>query len=354
METSSVKDKKLVTAWLLIGVIMVFVQILLGGITRLTGSGLSITKWDIVIGSIPPLTSVDWTETFDLYKQTPQYQKINEGMSLQQFKFIFFWEYFHRLWARTMGFVFLLPFLFFLLRRSLSSKTLRRLGIVVLLASTAAVFGWIMVASGLINRPWVNAYKLTVHLGLGISLFIYLFYAWLSEKGYNSIVVADNWKKYISLLIVLLIVQVGLGGMVSGMKSSLLYPTWPLMNDQWIPDVVFNKTHWNTDSFLLYDRSGFMPTLVQVLHRNLAYLISVFVVVFSYIWIKSQNSQLHWVAYTLVGVIIVQVVLGVLTLLASHGSIPVFYGVLHQGMGILTLTFLIYIKVRTNKNYILL
>lgn len=329
---------------------MVFVQILLGGITRLTGSGLSITKWDIVIGSIPPLNASAWTETFELYKQTPQYQKINEGMSMDQFKFIFFWEYFHRLWARIMGFVFLLPFIFFLFRKSLSSKTLRRLGIIILLAATAALFGWVMVASGLIDRPWVNAYKLTVHLGLGISLFIYLFYTWLTKRGIVPIKLTGHWKKYIHLLILLVIAQVCFGGMVSGMKSSLLYPSWPLMNDQWIPDIVWHGSHWNIDNFLFYDQSGFIPTLVQVIHRNLAYLIVLFVLVFSYRWIKSQNSQLHWVAYTLFGIIIVQVLLGILTLIGSHGSIPVFYGVLHQGVGILTLTFLFYINIRTNDN----
>lgn len=331
---------------------MVFVQILLGGITRLTGSGLSITKWDIVIGSIPPLTSSDWIETFDLYKQTPQYQKINEGMSLQQFKFIFFWEYFHRLWARTMGFVFLLPFIFFLFRRSLSNATLKRLGVVVLLAATAALFGWIMVASGLVNRPWVNAYKLTVHLGLGISLFIYLFYTWIKERGYTPMKVERQWTRYIVFLLVLVILQVCFGGMVSGMKSSLLYPTWPLMNDRWIPDILWDTSYWKWDSFLLYDQSGFVPTLVQVIHRNLAYMITVFVLVFSYRWIKSQNSQLHWVSYLLIGIVLVQVLLGILTLLGSHGSIPVFYGVLHQGLGILTLTFLFYIKIKATTKYI--
>ena len=329
---------------------MVFVQILLGGITRLTGSGLSITKWDIVTGSIPPLTSADWNETFDLYKSTPQYQKINEGMSLHQFKFIFFWEYFHRLWARTMGFVFLLPFIFFLIKGLLSSNTLKRLGVVVLLAATAALFGWIMVASGLISRPWVNAYKLTVHLSLGIGLFMYLFYTWLMEKGYGPIIAESHSKKYINLLIVLVILQVAFGGMVSGMKSSLLYPSWPLMNDQWIPDIVWESSHWNMNSFLLYDQSGFMPTLVQVIHRNMAYLITIIVLLFSFRWIKSQNSQLHWVSYVLIGIIIVQVLLGIATLVGSHGSIPVFYGVFHQGLGILTLTFLFYIKIRINKN----
>jgi heme a synthase len=179
MNSHSSTDRKWITTWLFIGVVMVFFQILLGGITRLTGSGLSITRWEIVTGTVPPLNATEWQEAFDLYKETPQYQQINAGMSLSQFKFIFFWEYLHRLWARTMGFVFLFPFIFFLWRRSLSKEILRRLLVVVILAAVAALFGWIMVASGLINRPWVNAYKLTVHLCLGISLFIFLGYTWL-------------------------------------------------------------------------------------------------------------------------------------------------------------------------------
>ena len=352
MNTSSTRDKKLIAAWLFVGVIMVFVQILLGGITRLTGSGLSITKWDIVTGTIPPLSSKDWTETFELYKQTPQYKHINEGMRMSQFKFIFFWEYIHRLWARTMGFVFLVPFLFFILRKSISGKTLIRLGVVILLAAAASLFGWIMVASGLINRPWVNAYKLTIHLSLGIGLFIYLFYTWLVEKGITPLVLEYKWKRRINILVLLVVIQACIGGMVSGMKASLLYPTWPLMQGGWIPPILLNGSQWNIDNFLLYDQSGFMPTLVQVIHRNLAYIITVFIMVFCYRWIKSQNSQLHWVGYLLVGGVLLQALMGILVLLGSQGSIPVLYGVLHQGIGILFLTYLFYIKIRAKNNYI--
>lgn len=331
---------------------MVFVQIFLGGVTRLTGSGLSITRWEIVMGAIPPLNTEEWIQTFDLYKQTPQYQKINEGMSLSQFKFIFFWEYFHRLWARTMGFVFLLPFLFFLFRKSIRRETLKRLGVVVSLAATAALFGWIMVASGLVNRPWVNAYKLTIHLCLGISLFIYLFYTWISERGYNLILLSGRWIRGINLLLVLVILQVCFGGFVSGMKSSLLYPTWPYMNGKWIPDIVLDASHWNADNFLLYDTSGFMPTLVQVIHRNIGYLILLCVLVFSYQWFKTQSSRLNWLALSLIAIVAVQVLLGILTLLGSYGSIPVLTGVLHQSVGIVLLSFLFYIKIRARKTSI--
>ena len=208
MDTERSRSNKWLVIWLAAGLLMVFVQILVGGVTRLTGSGLSITRWEIVTGTIPPLNEVQWEEAFDLYKLTPQYQKINQGMEMSEFKYIFFWEYFHRLWARTMGFVFLIPFLFFLWKGSIRKETLRNLGVVVSLAAAAALFGWIMVASGLINRPWVNAYKLTFHLGLGISLFIYLFYTYLKERGFSSETIPLKWKKKIRLLFILTIIQV--------------------------------------------------------------------------------------------------------------------------------------------------
>lgn len=344
MEASHQKDRKLISIWLFAGVVMIFFQIFLGGITRLTGSGLSITRWDIVTGTLPPLNSAQWDQTFALYKQTPQYRDINEGMTLHQFKFIFFWEYIHRLWARFMGFVFAIPFLYFLFRKSLSSLMLKRLGIVILLASLAALFGWIMVASGLIERPWVNAYKLALHLGLGIALFVYLFFTWLSYRGYQRYSVSGNLRKSLQVLIGVVIVQLAFGGLVSGMKAALNYPTWPLMHGVYMPAILLEGSHWNSDNFLLYDKSGFMPALVQFVHRNLAYLIFVLVIVFAYRWLKIAEKKWHWISWVLIGIIVVQLGLGVIVLLKSIGSIPVYYGALHQGMGILFLTFLIYIN----------
>lgn len=347
MEKQWTNQNRWVVNWLLVGVIMVLVQILLGGVTRLTGSGLSITRWDIVTGTIPPLNQAQWESAFELYKQTPQYQHINAGMEMAQFKFIFFWEYVHRLWARTMGFVFLIPFVYFLVKKQLRAITLRRLGVVVALAALAAVFGWIMVASGLVNRPWVNAYKLTIHLGLGISLFIYLFYTWQAERGITLIPVMIGWKKAINILIGLAILQVCFGGFVSGMKSSLLYPTWPDMNGEWIPAVVKDGQHWTMDAILLYDQSGFMPALVQVVHRNLAYILLLCVLWFVVKWLRHQLVEYRWMAYLLLGIIVVQISLGILVLLGSLGSIPVFLGALHQVIGISLLTMLVYFKIRT-------
>ena len=159
---------KYIKAWLIAGLVLLFFQIVIGGITRITGSGLSITKWEIVTGTLPPLNDSAWQQEFDLYKETPQYNMINQGMNLDKFKFIYFWEYFHRLWARIMGIIFIIPLIFFIFKKWIDKDLLRRMGYVFFSAMLAAIFGWIMVASGLVERPWVNAYKLSLHLGIAL------------------------------------------------------------------------------------------------------------------------------------------------------------------------------------------
>ncbi|MEO5906081.1 MAG: COX15/CtaA family protein [Saprospiraceae bacterium] len=343
MKPAKQKDNRIISAWLFAGVILVFVQILLGGVTRLTGSGLSITRWEIVTGAIPPMNQAQWIEAFDLYKATPQYQKINEGMELKHFKFIFFWEYIHRLWARMMGFIFLIPFLIFWFRKSISPWLLRRLFVVVLLAALAAVFGWIMVASGLIDHPWVNAYKLTIHLGLGIALFIYLFFTWLTYRGYEKTPLQEKWSRRVQGVIILALIQIGFGGFMSGMKAALIYPTWPKMNNSWFPGILMDKKHWNFNTLLMYEKSGFMPAMIQFIHRNLAYLLALLILLLSYWLVGVLDKRWYWVLFVLVGIIVVQIGLGITTLLGSVGSIPVLYASLHQGLGILFLTYLFYI-----------
>ena len=340
------RDQKLIGAWLFIGMVMVFVQIQLGGITRLTGSGLSITRWEIVTGTLPPLNRAQWEEAFALYKATPQYEHINRGMELGEFKFIFFWEYIHRLWARTMGFIFIIPFLFFLFRKSITKELLKRLTLVVIIAGAAAVFGWIMVKSGLEQRPWVNAYKLTIHLGLGILLFISLFVTWLRHNSIDAIQVNRGLNRFLLFLFVLACTQIVFGGFVSGMKSALNYPTWPQMNGEWIPSIILDKDHWNADNFLLYDKSGFMPALAQFIHRTFGYVLAISSIIFSVLWYQKNMKKWRGISFTLVGIIVVQVSLGILTLLRSLGSIPVLYGTLHQAVGILFLSFLVYLLTR--------
>ncbi len=214
------KYTKTVRIWLLTGLIMLIGQVILGGITRLTGSGLSITRWDIITGVIPPLNKEEWINVFNLYKETPQFHKLNSNFNLSDFKFIYFWEYFHRLWVRSLGFIFLIPFLYFVFKKQINFELIKKLGLVIFLTILTASAGWIMVQSGLVNRPWVNAYKLTVHFVLAMLVI------WAMTK---TIADAYNYKnerniksrKTISFLIGLTFIQLIFAGLMAGMKAGL-------------------------------------------------------------------------------------------------------------------------------------
>lgn len=324
-----------VKIWLWTGFIMILVQILIGGVTRLTGSGLSITRWDIITGTIPPLGVSEWIEAFDAYKATPQYQKINEGMSLSEFKFIYFWEYFHRLWARLMGFVFILPLIYFLIRKMIPGWLKARLLIVFLLAGLVASFGWIMVASGLVDRPWVSAYKLSFHLTLAVVLLAYLFITILNSYKINT-VKNSRLFRFSVLLSIGIFLQIFLGGMVSGMKAALLYPTFPDMKGNFVPDILYHSSYWSVDNLLHYEKSPFFPSLVHFLHRIWAYVL---VILSSYFIYRLRNVQLpRYLSYSqimLIIVLIIQIILGILTVINSQGTVPVGLGVMHQICGIL-------------------
>jgi len=331
---------RLLKIWLIVGLVMIFGQVVIGGITRLTGSGLSITKWEIVTGSLPPMNEQAWNKEFDLYKATPQYHKINHGMSLPEFKFIYFWEYFHRLWARLMGFVFAIPFFIFWRKGWIDRYLLLRLSFVIVLAALAASFGWIMVASGLADRPWVNAYKLTLHLSIGLTLYSYLlwttFGTFYPEGG---LVRNHNVNKWAKIMTSVLAVQIILGGIMSGMKAGLFYPTWPDMNGEFIPALLFDAAQWNVDNFVHYDRTPFMSALVQVLHRLTAYGLTIIVLMYFFKARKITAPKVFniWL-YLLITLLVVQVTLGILTVVHCIGVVPVALGVLHQAGALLLLT----------------
>lgn len=334
-----------VKAWLVIGLFMIFVQVVVGGVTRLTGSGLSITKWEIVTGTLPPVGEAAWQEAFDLYKSTPQYEKINEGMSMSDFKFIYFWEYIHRLWARFMGFVFLIPLGIFWARGMVDKPLLKRLGVVFLLAGLVASFGWIMVASGLIERPWVNAYKLTMHLSLALILYSYLFWTALKaiqpKRESFAHPVLKKWALAITGAAAL---QIILGGIMSGMKAGLFYPTWPDMNGELIPALLFNPGNWTVENFVEYDAHLFMPALVQTLHRAIAYLLTAMVLWFAFMVFKRVGSPLfRRGTILLVTMLAIQVALGILTLVNCVGTVPVGLGVYHQAGALLLLSAILFI-----------
>lgn len=348
MITTKYKYNKTIRAWLLIGLVMLIGQVILGGITRLTGSGLSITRWDIVTGVIPPLNMQEWLVAFDLYKETPQFHKINSTISLSDFKFIYFWEYFHRLWVRALGFIFLIPFIFFVVRKKIDFYLIKRLGLVVFLTILTASAGWIMVQSGLINRPWVNAYKLTIHFMLALCVIWAMVKTVADVFNFGSKKIINS-AKIIPVTIGITIVQMIFAGLMSGMRAGLYYPSWPDMNGEFIPNVLLDSEHWNWGNMINYDSYLFAPAFIQFTHRMLAYLLLV-VTIFMFFKLKKEVSYFSnkWLKLT-IALVLVQVVLGILTVLNVQGKIPLFYGVSHQLIGLLYFMSLLFLNYSLQK-----
>jgi len=328
---------------------MLIGQVILGGITRLTGSGLSITRWDVITGVIPPLNAEEWLQAFELYKQTPQFHKINSSFNIADFKFIYFWEYFHRLWVRSLGFIFLIPFVIFIVKKQINIYLIKRLGIVVLLTILTASAGWIMVQSGLVNRPWVNAYKLTIHFILAILVIAAMVktVADVYNLGSNRLI---SSKKIVSVVIAITFIQMIFAGLMSGMRAGLYYPSWPDMNGEFIPAVLLNSENWNWGNMINYDSYLFAPAFIQFSHRILAYILLVFTI---YMFFKLKNKVKKTGGFWLNGsliLILVQVVLGILTVINVEGKIPLFLGVSHQLIGLLYFMSLLFLNYTLRKH----
>jgi cytochrome c oxidase assembly protein subunit 15 len=338
------KYNKAVKVWLLIGLLCIIIQVVVGGITRLTESGLSITEWEPIKGAFPPFTEEGWIEEFEKYKATPQYEEINEGMDLSDFKFIYFWEFIHRQWARFMGLVFLFPFIYFLIKRKIDSPLIKRLGVVIFMALLAATFGWIMVASGLIERPWVNAYKLSFHLLIAFTVYLSLLYTYLyTIKGSFIIQTNTDLHKLFKGFLFFFWLQLFFGGIMSGMRIGVVYPTWPDMNGELIPQVLFNNSLWTVENFKYYDQNELLPAIIQFIHRMLAYIVFTYGIYLSMKMIRREEKLIKNLGYLLITMLTIQVVLGIITVINCIGEIPIFLGVLHQ-FGALMLLTVVYIS----------
>ena len=339
--------KSIVSNWLFIGVVMVFIQVIIGGVTRITDSGLSITEWAVIQGTVPPLNEVEWLEAFEKYKVAAkkQYETLHAGMTISEFKFIYFWEYFHRLWARLIGFVFLIPFLYFLIKRWLPSWLLKNLGIVVLLAALEAFFGWIMVSSGLNDdtRTWVSAYKLVIHLGVATLLFGILYWTWLKSKVTSQEFGLINLRNFARGLTILLFLQILLGGLMAGMRAGLIHPYFPMfVKGTQFFETLANSNNQSAGDIINYEISIQVKAWVQLLHRSSAYLL-VFLVAWFYF--KAMYEELSYKLKRkinlLVTVLVIQFLLGVLTIVNCVGQVPLFYGVAHQGVALVLLCSLL-------------
>jgi cytochrome c oxidase assembly protein subunit 15 len=319
------KDNNKVIYWLLTGCLLIFIMVVVGGITRLTHSGLSISNYKLISGTIPPLNEVEWQEAFDLYKQYPEYQKINKHFTLEDFKDIYFWEWLHRFIGRLLGVIFIIPFLYFLLKKQLSRSTIRKSIILLFLGGFQGFIGWYMVKSGLVDRPDVSHYRLALHLSIAFLTFAYALWVALDIKYPVKKSLGTGIKRWIQLAFVLLVIQIVWGAFVAGLDAGFLHNHWPLMSDgKLIHETVTIEQSPVWRNFI-EGKSG-----VQFVHRYLAYVV---VIIIFILWIKTRKMSLTRLQnlgiQSLIYMVLIQFILGVFTLLYQ---VPVILGVLHQAM----------------------
>ena len=321
--------RRRVAAWLLVCCTLLFVLIVVGGITRLTRSGLSIVEWQPVIGTLPPLSESQWLETFEKYKLTPEYKQVNFGMSLAEFKSIFWWEYVHRLLGRLLGLAFFVPYAWFLLRRRLDRRTALKLAGVFLLGAGQGAMGWFMVKSGLVDDPRVSHFRLTAHLGLAFGIFAAMLWIALDVLKPKLVPVAIEVQRLARAALavaVLVFFMVLTGGLVAGIRAGYAYNTFPLMNGHVVPPEIMLIEPWYLNFF------NNMAT-VQFDHRLIAWVLIVAVPI---LWVASRARAVprraRTAAHFLLAAIALQFSLGIATLLTR---VPVTLGSAHQGGAVL-------------------
>ncbi|WP_339894271.1 COX15/CtaA family protein [uncultured Algibacter sp.] len=317
------KDNKKVIYWLLAGCILIFIMVVVGGITRLTHSGLSISNYKLISGTIPPMNDVEWQTAFDLYKQYPEYQKLNHQFTLQDFKDIYFWEWLHRVIGRFIGLVFLLPFLYFLITKQLTKPTIKKAIILLGLGAFQGFLGWYMVKSGLVDNPDVSHYRLAAHLTTAFITFAYTFWValdlmFLSKKEINT-----SFRNLIRWGLVLLVIQIIYGAFVAGLDAGFIHNHWPMMSEgKFIHETVYIEQNPVYKNFI-QGKSG-----VQFVHRILAFVVLGFIIS---IFIKSKKMSLT--SYQFKGVNILLIMVGIQFLLGVFAillQVPVWLGVAHQ------------------------
>lgn len=335
---------KSVIIWLLSGCFLLFVMVVVGGITRLTNSGLSMTDWHLVTDTFPPLTEEKWSQAFEEYKKFPEYQKINihNDFRLSDYKFIYFWEWFHRFIGRIIGLVFIIPFVYFLVRKRLSSETLKKCVVLLGMGAFQGFLGWFMVRSGLIDNPDVSHFRLALHLTFAFITFAYTLWVALDLIFPNKLFAILPLQKIARIAIVVLIIQIIYGGFVAGLNAGLIHNHWPLMSDgQFLHEsVILEKDSWFLR--LTEGKSG-----VQFVHRTLAYLVVGFILLLAFKSHKFDltNDQKTGIN-TLVVIVFLQFGLGVFTLLYS---VPLWLGLLHQVMAFILLTAMTFTLHRLSK-----
>lgn len=336
-----------VAIWLLAGVFMIMIQVMLGGITRLTGSGLSITSWNPIMGIIPPLNHQDWMTAFQKYQQTPQYRIVNFDITLGHFKFLYFWEWFHRAWARLLGVVFLIPFIIFLFQRRFSRRLVKPMVILFLLGALQGLVGWIMVESGLVgDNIRVNHFKLATHFITAMVLLCYtLWFALSLLIKPSQRTVNKPLKKLTVWILVILVIQLVYGSFMAGLHAALAAPTWPSINGMAVPYGMFSMKP-------VISNIADNVVTVQFIHRGLAYLLTILILIWFFKALKSEKSSLlRRICWLPLAIVLLQITLGVLTVLGSTTRIPIDLAVAHQfnGMLLLEAIFLMIFLIRSKQ-----
>ncbi|MFL2887246.1 MAG: COX15/CtaA family protein [Candidatus Pelagibacter sp.] len=329
--------KKYITLWLVLMFLIIALMIIVGGLTRLTDSGLSITKWQLFSGFLPPLNSADWINYFNLYKEIPEFKIQNYEMTLDEFKIIFWWEWAHRFLGRLIGILFMLPLLYFTIKVGI--KKLFNFYLIFFLICFQGFIGWYMVSSGLVDRIDVSHFRLSIHLILAfliISLILWNYFNLRIKNNFNN-----KLKFFLPLIFLILIyVQIIIGAFVSGMDAGQIYTSWPLMGSDLFP---------NDSKYVdLFKLSAFSdPSLVQFMHRNLAYVIVIFYI---FLMFKIYSNKLNnlYIVINLLGIILfIQIILGILTLL--HGA-QIILASMHQISSIFLVSFTVYfLYLNTNQ-----
>jgi cytochrome c oxidase assembly protein subunit 15 len=327
MQSQETKINTFFLYWLKTSLLLIFSIIIVGGLTRLTNSGLSIIEWELFKGILPPLNDTSWNLYFEKYKTIPQYKLINSNMSLSEFKIIFYWEYFHRMLARLIGLFFIIPLIFFYYSKKIKKKYLYTCFIIFSLILLQGIIGWFMVKSGLVNDVTVSHYRLSVHLTVAIIIISMIF--WLLLNIYNK---KDKtffkFSKYLfayHFLIVIIFFQIIIGAFVSGLDAGKIYQSWPLMGNTYFPnDILLNNFYFIFD----FDNHS----LVQFYHRNLAYFIILYSFVLSIYVYTKKIKKLYWSLKILLLVLILQIIFGIVTLISG---LNIYFASAHQILGVL-------------------
>ncbi len=339
MYTKNQKINNQLSIWLISMFWIIAIMIVVGGLTRLTDSGLSITEWQLFSGVLPPLNESDWTLYFNLYKEIPEFNLQNYNMTLQEFKIIFWWEWGHRFLGRLIGIAYLIPLIYFSFKIKISEML--NLYFIFFLICFQGFIGWYMVSSGLVDRVDVSHFRLSVHLLIAFLILSLIFWNYLKTKKVS--IVKDSINSFIPLcFLAVVFLQIVIGAFVSGMDAGKIYNSWPLMGASYFP---------NDNDFLnLFKISAFSdPSLVQFFHRNLAYTIGIYYLFIFYKIYKNQMSELYKSVNTMGFFIILQIILGILTIV--YGA-QIFIASLHQISSIFLVSsciYFLYLNTKTSQ-----